>query len=113
MEIPGLSAPGGAVQLHEIVPEHHQDACMRLEALADEMLRHHEYPEDVIRAVSGLLEAWQARWNARGVRRGSTFSELAYRELPMVVKDQMNVAQQAASRPRGGGDLLPPGRRAS
>lgn len=112
MDIPGLAAPGGDVQPHEIVPEHRQDAGMRLKALADEMLRHHEYPEDVILAISGLLKEWESRWNARGVRRGATFSELAYRELPMVVKDQMNVAQQAAARSRGGGDLLAPGRRA-
>ena len=98
------------IRIHEMIPDHRQDALMRFDGLLDELLKQHEYPEDVREVVTARLGEWEKSWINRGVRRGGTFSDHAYRELPMVVKAQMMEPQNPTSR---GGELLPPGRKAS
>tara|TARA_R100000306_G_C4339649_1_gene124560 strand:- start:461 stop:811 length:351 start_codon:yes stop_codon:yes gene_type:complete len=99
------------LELHDFLPEHRQDALTRLGGILDELLRHHEYPEDVMQIVCVRLEEWQRKWNARGVQRGGSFSEFQFASIPDAVKEGMNIAQQVAARQSQSGEMLPPGKK--
>ena len=99
-------------ELHEMLPESRQDALTRMCGILDELLAVHEYPEVVMELVGARLSEWRDRWEERGVRRGGTYSEFRFSEIPASVVEAMAISQQVAQRSSGGGDMTPPGRRA-
>ena len=99
-------------ELHEMLPENRQDALTRMCGIMDELLAVHEYPEVVMELVGARLNEWRERWEERGVRRGGTYSEFRFSEIPASVVEAMAISQQTAQRSSGGGDMTPPGRRA-
>ena len=102
-----------AFELHEMLPENRQDALTRMCGIMDELLAVHEYPEVVMELVGARLNEWRERWEERGVRRGGTYSEFRFSEIPASVVEAMSISQQVAQRSSGdGGGLTPPGRRA-
>ena len=100
-------------ELHEMLPENRQDALTRMCGIMDELLAVHEYPEVVMELVGARLNEWRERWEERGVRRGGTYSEFRFSEIPAGVVEAMAISQQVAQRSSGdGGGMTPPGRRA-
>ena len=100
-------------ELHEMLPESRQDALTRMCGIMDELLAVHEYPEVVMELVGARLSEWRDRWEERGVRRGGTYSEFRFSEIPAGVVEAMAISQQTAQRNSGDdGGLTPPGRRA-
>ena len=100
-------------ELHEMLPESRQDALTRMCGIMDELLAVHEYPEVVMELVGARLTEWRDRWEERGVRRGGTYSEFRFSEIPASVVEAMSISQQVAQRSSGdGGGMTPPGRRA-
>ena len=100
-------------ELHEMLPENRQDALTRMCGIMDELLAVHEYPEVVMELGGARLTEWRDRWEERGVRRGGTYSEFRFSEIPASVVEAMAISQQVAQRSSGdGGGLTPPGRRA-
>lgn len=102
---------GHSLEMHDMLPVERQDALTRMCGIMDELLGVHEYPEVVMELVGARLEEWARRWEERGVRKGGTYSEFRFSELPAAVVEAMGISQQVASRGSDGGDMLPPGRR--
>ena len=100
-------------ELHEMLPENRQDALTRMCGIMDELLAVHEYPEVVMELVGARLSEGRERWEERGVRRGGTYSEFRFSEIPAGVVEAMAISQQVAQRRASdGGGMTPPGRRA-
>ena len=99
-------------ELHEMLPESRQDALTRMCGILDELLAVHEYPEVVMELVGARLSEWRDRWEERGVRRGGTYSEFRFSEIPAGVVEAMAISQQTTQRNADGGEMTPPGRRA-
>ena len=78
-ELEGLE---GLLEVHHLLPEEKQGAMVRLEGILDELLRVHDYPEDVLEVVGSRMGEWCRRWHDRGVRRGSTLSEFEFSRVP-------------------------------
>ena len=47
--------PHGKIELHDMLPMDKQDSLTRLEGILDEMLKRHEYPEDVMEIVHARI----------------------------------------------------------
>jgi len=103
---------GGSLEMQDMLPVERQDALTRLCGIMDELLGVHEYPDVVMELVGSRLDEWVRSWEERGVRRGGTYSEFRFSEIPVEVREAMAISQQVASRGGDGGELLPPGRRA-
>ena len=107
----------GNIPLHSIIPEDKQGPMMRLDAILNELLSVNDYPEDVGIMVVAHLREWVAEWNARGVRKGGTFSEFQTSQIPGFVKEAMSISQQIAAGSQRDAQvsqgITPPGRRAS
>ena len=103
----------GILDMHHLLPEGKQGVMVRLDGILDELLRVHDYPEDVLEVVGSRMGEWCRRWHDRGVRRGSTLSEFEFKRVPKAVLGEMEAAQQSMSHHSdGGGEMLPPGRKA-
>ena len=104
--------PHGKIELHDMLPMDNQDSLTRLEGILDEMLKRHEYPEDVMEIVHARICQWVEKWHSQGVQKGKTFAQFQYDGLPGFVKEEMNIIQQTLARNNDeGGAMMPPGRR--
>ena len=103
--------PEGEIPLHQIIPEEKQDAMMRLEAVLDELLVRHDYPDDVAQIILGRVSEWAKKWADKGVHRGHTFAEFHSDSVPGFIKDAWSISQQVRQREATSGQMLPAGRK--
>jgi len=106
--------PEGEIPLHELLPEEKQDAMTRLDAVLDELLVRHDFPEDVQELIVARMREWSRKWADRGVHRSRTFAEFHDDNIPGFVKEAWVIAQQVRQRQAGNSnDLLSPGKKSS
>jgi len=104
--------PEGDIPLHELLPEEKQDAMTRLDAVLDELLVRHDYPEDVQELIVARMREWSRKWADRGVHRSRTFAEFHSDNIPGFLKEAWSISQQINQREASSGNqTLPPGRK--
>ena len=113
-KLDGVNELDGVLELHHLLPEEKQGAMVRLDGILDELLKVHDYPEDVLEVAEAKMGEWCRRWHERGVRRGSTLAEFEFSRVPKGVIADMEAVQQSMAHHRDtGGEMLPPGKKAS